>query len=95
MDLDTLLGTDIVGPMGERVDIEVGAKLPVDSRQQVQAECRADASAVVIRGPDDRLVFVEVESDQQAATLADEPSDRAKEAEGRPRAEVADRRAGK
>ena len=79
MHLDALLAPDVVGPVRECVEVEVGVELAVDPREQVEVERGGDAPAIVVGGPDDRFVLVEVEADQEAAAVADEPGDRAEQ----------------
>ena len=88
-----ILRANIFSPVSKRGQVEVGTQLAVDPLEHVQVECPCDAVAVVIGGPDDRDVLVEVEPHEQPAAIADEPGDRAEEIGCRPWAEVADRRA--
>ena len=78
--LHAFLRSHVVGPMRKRSHIEVGAELAVDPLEHVQIKRRADAAAIIVSGPDDRLVLVEVESDQEPAAVADQPGDRAEQA---------------
>src|SRR5205823_7016394 len=87
--LDPLLGADIVGPVREEAQVEVGGQLAVDPRQQVEVELGADSPPVVVGGPDDRLILIEVEADQESAAVPDETSDRTEQTQGRPGAEIA------
>ncbi len=71
----SLLGTHVHGAVREGGEVEVGGELAVDARQQVQVELGALALAIVVRGPHDGFVLVEIEADQEAAAAADEPGD--------------------
>ena len=92
-ELDAFLLARVIGPVAKGVEVEIPVQLAVDPRQQVEVERRADAAAIVVRGPDDRLVLVEVEADQQAASRSDQPGDRAQQPQCGRRSEVPDRRA--
>ena len=70
--------------MAEGREVEIGGELAVDPREQVQVERGALAAAIVVGGPDDRFVLVEVEADQEPAAGADERGDRAEQAKRPP-----------
>ena len=93
--LHAFLRTNVVGPMRERAQVEVGAELAIDPLEHVQVKGGAHATAIVVSGPDDRFVLVEIESNEQAAAVADQPGDRAQKVCCRARTEIANRRARK
>ena len=61
--------------MGKGRQVEIGAELAIDPGEQVQVERGALASGIVVGGPDDRFVFIEVETDQEPAAGADQVGD--------------------
>ena len=65
--LHAFFRSHVIRPVRKCRQVEVGAELAIDAFEHVQVECGADASAVIVCGPDDRFILVEVKADQEPA----------------------------
>ena len=76
MHLHAFFNRDIIRSVREFREIEIAAKFAIDSFEQVEIERRADSLAIVVCGPDDCFVLVEIEPDQESSSDRHEPGDR-------------------
>src|SRR5262245_53645328 len=70
MHLDAAQLAVVESAMPERSEVEIGAQLAVDAREQVEVELRRHPARVVVGGMQARRVLLEVDADQQAAARA-------------------------
>ena len=65
MHFDPPLGGVVEGPVGELLDVEVGAQLAIDPHQDVAVERGRNASPVVVGGFHSALVLLQIDAEQE------------------------------
>ena len=70
MHLDPAVVAVIAGMVLERGEVEIGVKLAIDPRQQVQVEFGGDAFRIIVGGTQHRDVFNEIDADNENSVVA-------------------------
>ena len=91
---DPPLGGVVEGPVGELLDVEVGAQFAIDPHQDVAVERGRDAPSVVVGGLDHARVLPQIDAEQESAAASTQPRRLSQQGERCLRREVAERRAG-
>ena len=71
--LDAAEGGVVERLVTERAQVEIGAELAIDAREEVQVELRGDALRVVVGGVQPRRILLEIDPDQEPAARARPP----------------------
>src|SRR5258708_9270520 len=86
---------EIAREMAKSTQIEIGAELAIDSRQQIQVERRGHPLRIVIRGIEQRRSFLQIDTYQRGAASAQRRRPAREERVCIGRREIPDGRAGK
>src|SRR5580704_7770198 len=95
MHFDAAAFAVVEGVMLKGIEIEISAKLAIDTREQVEVEFGGDAFGVIVSAVENIRGFDEIDADNEDRTVAKNPRRVAKETRRFMRFKIADGRAGK
>ena len=91
MHLDTVEDRIVEGVVSKLFEREVGTQLSIQPREDVQVERRRNAQRIVVSAVEHQRVFLQVDTNQQAAVWSADLGDPRQETLGVLRNEVTDR----
>src|ERR1700685_4339815 len=95
MHLDPVMRAVVEGVMLEGVEIEIGAELAVDARQQVEIEFRRDTLGVIVGVVENFRILDQIDADDEYRLFAKHRAGMAEEFARLVRLEIADGRSRK